>query len=292
MTKKSFDISGKIDKYRLEIISSIKEVSDSLGIPFFIIGATARDIILEYVFEKKIYRATNDIDFGIRVSDWDTFNSLTSTLLKNKKYSPDKKIEHRLFYEKGYPIDIVPFGKIASAGGTFKWPKDKIEFTVLGFEEAYNNSNLVKVKRNPDMIVNFATPESLCLLKIISWSERYPDRSRDAIDLVLLIESYLDTGNSERLNNEESDLVDDNFDFTLTGARLLGRDIAAIFEKRTLDFVINILDKETGEQDRYRLAEDMLRSKVFSEGKDFEYYLNILENLKKVFKKDRSKGYV
>ena len=41
MKKKSYDISEKIDKYRLEIIESIKEAADTLAIPFFIVGATA-----------------------------------------------------------------------------------------------------------------------------------------------------------------------------------------------------------------------------------------------------------
>jgi predicted nucleotidyltransferase len=153
-------------------------------------------------------------------------------------------------------------------------------FTVLGFQEAYDNSNLVKVKNNPELSVKFASPESLCVLKIISWSERYPERSRDATDIVSLIESYLEAGNQDRLINEESDLLDDNFDFILSGARLLGRDIARNFENGTIAYVINILEKETGEQDRYRFVEDMMSENRFREGKDFNYYLNLLEGLK------------
>ncbi|MDO8549702.1 MAG: nucleotidyl transferase AbiEii/AbiGii toxin family protein [Ignavibacteria bacterium] len=280
MIKKSFDISGKIDKYRLEIIALIKEAADSLDIPFFIVGATARDIILEYIYNKKIFRATNDIDFGIQINNWKILESFSSLLLNNKKFSPDEKVEHRFLYEKAYPVDIVPFGKIASENGIFKWPKDKKEFTVLGFEEAYENSDLVKVKSNPDLIINFAIPQSLALLKIVVWNERYPERSKDALDLVLLIESYLEAGNIERLYEEEADLVDENFDFNLTGARLLGRDIATVFKKNTLSYVIKILDIETGKRKRYRMIEDMMRKHNMKEDIHFEYYLNILEELK------------
>jgi len=49
-----------IDKYRLEIIESIKAAADQLSIPFFIVGATARDIILEFIYNKKVFRATSD----------------------------------------------------------------------------------------------------------------------------------------------------------------------------------------------------------------------------------------
>ncbi len=280
MIKKLYDISNKIDKYRLEIIVSIKETCDSLNIPFFIVGATARDIILEYIYNMKIRRATNDIDFAIRVEDWDEFNLLTTTLLKNKKFSKDEGIEHRLLYDNIYPLDVIPFGKIASADGTFRWSKDNKEFTVLGFDEAYDNSYEVKIRSNPELIVRFATSESLCVLKFISWSERYPERTKDAIDLVSLIESYLDTGNFDRLSEEESDLINETFDYIITGARLLGRDIAKNFQKGTLKFLVKILDEETAEKDRYRLVEDMMKSKSIREEKDFNYFLMLLHNIK------------
>lgn len=293
MTKKSYDISGKIDKYRLEIIESIKEATDSLAIPFFIVGATARDIILEFVYSKKVFRATNDIDFGVSVNDWKMFDSLMSFITKEGKLVKDKNIEHRLLFKETYPVDIVPFGKIASKDGTFRWRKENKKFTILGFDEAFENSDLVKVKSNPDIIVNFAALHSQALLKIISWNERYPERSRDAIDLVLLLESYLEAGNLERFYEEESDLVNDDFDFTITGARLLGRDISSSFNRRTLSYVTNILEKETGDKQRYRLVEDMLQSQIMKEETHFEYYLKILEALKAGIQErynDKSRG--
>jgi hypothetical protein len=53
-----------------------------------------------------------------------------------------------------------------------------------------------------------------------------------------------------------------------------------IFEKRTLAYIMNILEKETGEQNRYRFVEDMMSGNKFREEKDFNYYLNILKRLK------------
>ena len=281
MKKKFYDISGKIDRYRLEIIESIKEAADTHTIPFFIVGATARDIILEYVYNKKVFRATNDIDFGISIKDWKMFDFLISFLIKGGKFKKVENIEHRLLFKETYPADIIPFGKIASKNGTFRWRKKNKEFTILGFDEAYENADLVKVKSSPDTTVNFAAPHSLTILKIISWNERYPERSGDALDLVLLIESYLEAGNTERLVEDESDLVNDDFDFTITGARLLGRDIASSFNRNTLNYVLAILEDETGERQRYRLVEDMSQSQLLKEGTHFDYYLKLLETLKK-----------
>ena len=84
----------------------------------------------------------------------------------------------------------------------------------------------------------------------------------------------------QRLSGSESDLVDDEFDFNFTGARLLGRDIATVFNKQAIDYIINILNKETGIQNRYRLAEDMINEKKFRDDRDFEYYLTLIESLK------------
>jgi len=121
---------------------------------------------------------------------------------------------------------------------------------------------------------------SLVVLKIISWNERYPDRTTDASDLVLMIESYLEAGNQERLYDEEADLVDENFDFTITGARLLGRDIASVFENKTLKYVLNILEVETTDKGSYRLIRDIMRPQRSNEESKFEYYLKILLSLK------------
>ena len=58
----------------------------------------------------------------------------------------------------------------------------------------------------------------MTLLKIISWDEKYPSRSRDAIDIALILETYLEAGNMERLSEGDSDLVNDEFDFNFVGA--------------------------------------------------------------------------
>ena len=63
------DISGKIDRFNLEILKKIKEIADKLNIEFFLIGATVRDLILHCVYNINVYRATNDIDFASSVKN-------------------------------------------------------------------------------------------------------------------------------------------------------------------------------------------------------------------------------
>jgi predicted nucleotidyltransferase len=90
--------------------------------------------------------------------------------------------------------------------------------------------------------------------------------------------TYLDAGNQDRLWNEEGDLVGEDSDYVRAGSRLLGRDIAAILSKEVKEAVIRILDKETGEQNQYRLVENMMDRG--SNSGAFEEALQLLEEMK------------
>jgi len=50
------DISGKLDDSYNDAIREIKKAADSLKISFFIVGALARDIIMEYFYKIKAPR--------------------------------------------------------------------------------------------------------------------------------------------------------------------------------------------------------------------------------------------
>ncbi len=41
-----FNLSGKIDRQTVDALSAVKGIADYLGIPFFVVGASARDFIL------------------------------------------------------------------------------------------------------------------------------------------------------------------------------------------------------------------------------------------------------
>jgi predicted nucleotidyltransferase len=118
-------------------------------------------------------------------------------------------------------------------------------------------------------------------MKIISWDEKYPERSKDAKDLGFIMRNYIYAGNEERVYSEESDLFEgENFDYEYMSSRLLGRDIASMAEPKTKNKILNILNHQTGKRTRYRMVEDMMRSNLVLRD-DFEEKLNLLEELKK-----------
>lgn len=117
-------------------------------------------------------------------------------------------------------------------------------------------------------------------MKIISWKEKYPDRQRDAEDLLLIMQKYEEAGNFDRLYDKEQGLLqEENFDIINASIRLLGRDMARIPGPDTLSTVRTILDGETGEQSQYRLVLDMIKGTPAIEDK-FDAILKQLEKLR------------
>lgn len=274
------DLSGKIDKVRLLAFEKVSRVADSLGVPFFIIGAAARDLILMNGHNIPTIRATLDIDFGVQVPSWDQYLKLKQGLVETGEFTETEDVQ-RMMFQGSLRIDLIPFGPIADNTSTIKWPPNqKIVMSILGFEESFRHSQTVRLSSNPKLEIKIVTLAGLAAMKIISWKDRYPERDRDASDLALIIRNYTDAGNVERIFDEALDLVDsEDFDYVSVGARLLGRDIAVILSTDAKAVVLEILNNETGKQDRYRLIEDMMRSDVSSIN-DFEDVLRWLEEVK------------
>jgi predicted nucleotidyltransferase len=95
MSKILFDLSGKIEQKTIEALSALKSVADSLKISFFVVGASARDFILEHCYGIKLRRMTKDIDLGVEVASWEQFRQLTESLMATGKFSADKKEAQR-----------------------------------------------------------------------------------------------------------------------------------------------------------------------------------------------------
>ena len=87
MTNISFNLSGRLDSSLIEVLRVIAEVATSLSISFFVIGAVARDIVLEYCHGVRSARGTRDLDIGINVVDWDEFKNLSAVLVSTGKFS-------------------------------------------------------------------------------------------------------------------------------------------------------------------------------------------------------------
>jgi predicted nucleotidyltransferase len=283
----SFDLSGKIDKQNIEALLAIKKETDILNISFFVVGAFARDIILKHCYDITPRRMTGDIDLGINVADWAQFDKLINALIATGKFSRTK--EPQRFFFESIPIDIVPFGVIADEQFKIGWPPEhKIFMSIVGFKEAFENSIMLRLNSDPELDIKVPTLPGLAVLKLISWKEKYPERAKDADDLLLIMREYEHAGNFDRLYaSEQALLTEEGFDNQIAGIRLLGRDMAMIADKETAKEIRSILEDET--HDSQKLIIHIMRErKTFSD--KFDIIKLHLEKLKQGFIEASAKG--
>lgn len=150
---------------------------------------------------------------------------------------------HRLVSAKGIPIDIVPFGDLASDAGDIRWPEEDVEMSILGFEEARTHAEVVRIFEEPALDIPVASPVGLLLLKLVAWGDRDRDlRVKDALDIRHLLENY------SRLPHELTGIWDDlqkleqfDGDIELVAASLLGGAIQRIASTATLTRLAQLL---------------------------------------------------
>ncbi len=281
MNSTFLDLSNRIDPTLIDIFSTISKVAERQGISFFVIGATARDIVLECAYGIRPARATRDLDLGVKVADWLEFQKLSNALVETDMFRISSSAQ-RFFYTTGLPVDIVPFGKIAGNSTSIAWPpRHDVELDLLGFAESFSNALLIRLSNDPQLEIPFASPAGWSLMKIISWNDREGEaRAKDAHDLSLILGRYAEAGNENRLYGPEAQLMEEEeYDLEKSGARLLGRDIAAISSKKSLKKILWILERETGNRKKYEMAENMVQNRIFYE-EEFNRNLGLLEKLK------------
>jgi predicted nucleotidyltransferase len=279
------DLSGKIDPLSLALFTSLSGTARALDLASFVVGATARDMIFELGHGRASSRATNDTDFGVRVSNWGEFDRLKEALLTSGLFKETPQIQG-LLYRDELLVDLLPFGEIAGTQGEIRWPPDEaVVMSMVGFEDAYRAALEVRVGTSPPLDILVASCPGLTIMKLISWADRPQERSRDAVDLAFILEHYLDAGNYERLFEKHIDLVAvENFDYVRAGTRLLGRDIAKIGEPGTVRRVREILANEIGDEGQYRLIQGMMPPGTLSDKESenrFDKLLALLRELGK-----------
>ena len=179
MTSISFNLSGKLNPNLLDLLRVVNDEAQSLGTQFFIVGATARDIVLEHCHAIKPIRGTRDLDIGVEVAGWVEFQRLTKALIDTKKFEQTGEL-YRLRSEM-FHLDIVPFGAISTDHRTISWPPDQqVIMSIMGFQEAYDSALTVRLCDESLLEVKVPTIPGMALMKLISWRDRYPERPKDA----------------------------------------------------------------------------------------------------------------
>src|ERR1700761_4001520 len=88
------DKSRPLDPVTLHILSVVNRVAAELEIPYIVVGATTRDLLLFNVFGIPIPRATGGVTFAVPADSWDRFRELRAAVLASIHFR-EEAIEHR-----------------------------------------------------------------------------------------------------------------------------------------------------------------------------------------------------
>lgn len=228
------------------------------GAPFFLAGALARDLLLQYGYGIDTARQSRDVDLALMVPDWDTFERLRARLIAGNRFSPIGAVPHKLLFAGFLEVDLIPFGAVERADRSVALPPDgDFVMSVSGFREAFGATVPVRLPREQE--IHVVSLPGLAVLKLMAWKERRLSQPRkDAFDLALVLQTYLDAGNHERLYTEAAHLLDrDDFDFELAGAWLLGHDMAQLLPASAQLPIGDLLSRESDPRGAARLVGDM-----------------------------------
>lgn len=163
----SVKLDRPVDPLTLAVLRALAGITHELGLPYFVAGAMARDIVLTNVFGIDTGRATHDVDFAVAVENWDQFKVVKERLIASGQFNPVEKAVQRLNYsteggDTGYPVDILPFRGVEKQPNIIAWPSDmQVIMNVVGYEDALAAAVAVTVES--DLTVPVASPPGLAL---------------------------------------------------------------------------------------------------------------------------------
>lgn len=241
-----------IDPITLEVLRSVDSAVREIGIPFFVSGAMARDIILVHALGLEVEEVTYDLDLAVNVASWDQFATLKSRLVDTGLFAVAPKEAQRLIYRTGYRVDLVPFGAVMEPGGRVAWPPDQTTvMNMSGHIESLEAAWTVKV--DADLTVKVAGPASIAALKIFAWLDRGDVTRKDARDITLLMIRYCKIVGDDVLYGEELALME-RVDYVQerAGPMLLGKHVKKALSATTVDQLLAALS-DARKRDRLML---------------------------------------
>lgn len=246
----SLDISS--DKFTHPLLKPIllelTAYFQKAGISFFVIGATARDIVME-LHNQQSGRLTHDLDIAITVNNWEQWQKVVEELISLENFTKDKDQKQRFIYQEKFELDIVPFGDIMKQDSKIFWPPDEdFAMSVLGFDAAEEAS--LKVKVDQEIEIQIASLSGIFLLKITAWKDRNHKSNKDADDIGFILENYLSINDQRAAENHYEEVYAEHQTIITGGATLLGMDVSEILKEYPEDLatikqiLIDTVDKK------------------------------------------------
>ena len=248
--------SKKINNpFLVDLLEKLTDSFSRMEHDFFVIGATARDIVIQEMLNTSSRRKTRDLDLAIAVPNWQEFDKIKKSLIADG-FEIDKDKQQR-FYYGDYEIDIVPYGYVAKEDDNIYWPPEEtIAMSVKGFDEAL--SDAITVSIDDRFSIKIASLHGLFLLKLNAWMDRHLTTNKDAEDMSFILDNYLMANLDREAYMEVYDW--EEFDEFVAGGYWVANDLAKLLTKEQLIYYADRIDEEIQLEERSRLISQMLNS--------------------------------
>lgn len=261
------------------LVELLKKLTDSfnrMGREFYVIGATARDIIIRQLIGTTSGRRTKDLDIAIAIPDWSVFDEIKDVLVADGfKKSADMR---QRFYYGEYELDIVPYG-VAKDDDNIYWPpEEEITMSVKGFDEVLSEAITVNIDGEFD--IRIASLHGLFLLKFNAWLDRNIETSKDAEDMSFILSNYFMANLDRNVYTEVYDW--ENFDEYIVGGYWLARDLLLLLTKEQIVYYKGCIEKKLEKDDESKLFNQIIEH---SYGLTYETVKGAWQTIADVFKK-------
>ena len=261
----------------VELLRKLIDSFNKMDKEFYVIGATARDIIMQQLLDTASRRRTKDLDIAIAIPDWDTFEEVKQKLIADG-FEKSMDMQQRFFYGN-YELDIVPYGIVAKEDDNIYWPPEEIvAMSVKGFDEVL--SEAITVSIDDEFKVKIASLHGLFLLKLNAWFDRNAKTNKDAEDMSSILSNYFMANLDREIHQEVYDW--ENFDEYIVGGYWLAHDLVTLLNVNQLNYYKEVIDGELAKQEESRLVNQMIEN---SYGLSYETVRDTWQAMANVFQK-------
>ena len=261
----------------VELLRKLTDSFNKMDKEFYVIGATARDIIMQQLLDAESKRRTRDLDIAISIPDWNTFEQVKQSLIADGR-EKSREMQQRFYYGE-YELDIVPYGVVAKEDDNIYWPPEElIAMSVTGFDEVL--SEAITVSIDNEFKVKIASLHGLFLLKFNAWLDRNTKTSKDAEDMSFVLSNYFLANLEREIHQEVYDW--ENFDDYVVGGYWLAYDIVALLNKEQISYYKEIIEGELAKEEESRLINQMIEN---SYGLKYETVRDTWQAIVDVFQK-------
>lgn len=252
------EYAADVDPLSLQILEAVRDAAFHADVSWVVTGAMARHVVFEGIHGEAPGRRTHDWDLGVQVADWSQLEALEARLVADAGFESDPRQRQRMRAPGGGIVDLIPFGGVEGERHIVDWGDEgRFELNVAGFRQAFEYA--YRVRLNGHMTVRVVSPAGLAMLKLIAWRDRNREHDRDAEDLAFLLSGYQRLIADEVHERHADIMADEDYDLDCAGARVLGREAAALAGAQLRTWLVGWLSDELAVGDESRLVQTTAR---------------------------------